>query len=720
MRSGRALALASILVFAACGNGSSDDGFVGPNDGGTPDGGVEGGGGECGTLPDGGAMCGLTNAAKVVSVDGLKSASHPKAQATESATITFDTKTNVNEVLLPPTVIGGKSAGFPVEFTIAWNDGTTWQDALSFTHMAAAADGSCAKLSLPDGVDATAIKLTATVLGADGASYDLSLDGIAATHDTALDPVDAKLASATSSSVSDPATDWAAAHAIDGNPATVFGSAVHGSASSAESLTVTFADATVDHVTITPRYAASGAALGFPTSFSLTAIEGTTETPVASYASFPTPHRGDSVVLAFPSPVKASSLRIDASALGQDDVGNFVFQLADVAVGSDPGFAALRWASNDASSGRMAVTNVGSEDVDRPEQIGHWDYDLRDVVLAPQTGTLENIYAPSIVSAGGTSWDVFFGGWDGSTTGNDRVYRTTTSDDFGSFSAHSLVIDHGAFVHTNNDSTIEAGPNDWRMMLTAYDGSTNKPMAATSSDGVTWSPSSGTSSALITMSGYPNWASADVNGGNVIVKDPSGLWHLYFIDFQNFTGVFHATSSDFKAFTYQGVYLAEQKVMNDLKSFSYGGSTWNVGAYHFNGQHVWLTVSESLATAPASTVAFDNAGTADDYIVAVGLVQDGKRLHGALYGAGAVSSLDHNRIFAEWLQKKVIFTNTAVRWGDVERAKGPDEVDVLTAEAASVETGRFEIYDTDGVRLLYRSPKVTMRSGDVFRYAPGH
>ena len=273
MRSGRALALASILVFAACGNGSSDDGFVGPNDGGTPDGGVEGGGGEGGTLPDGGAVCGLTNAAKVVSVDGLKSASHPKAQATESATITFDTKTNVNEVLLPPTVIGGKSAGFPVEFTIAWNDGTTWQDALSFTHMAAAADGSCAKLSLPDGVDATAIKLTATVLGADGASYDLSLDGIAATHDTALDPVDAKLASATSSSVSDPATDWAAAHAIDGNPATVFGSAVHGSASSAESLTVTFADATVDHVTITPRYAASGAALGFPTSFSLTAIE---------------------------------------------------------------------------------------------------------------------------------------------------------------------------------------------------------------------------------------------------------------------------------------------------------------------------------------------------------------------------------------------------------------------------------------------------------------
>ncbi|MEO8801242.1 MAG: hypothetical protein ABI551_25340, partial [Polyangiaceae bacterium] len=306
-----------------------------------------------------------------------------------------------------------------------------------------------------------------------------------------------------------------------------------------------------------------------------------------------------------------------------------------------------------------------------------------------------------------------------STTGNDRIYRTTTGDDFASFGAHALVIDHGVFIHTNNDCTLHVGGADWRMIYTTYDGSTNKPATSTSTDGATWTPNAGTTSSLITMSGYPNWAAADVNGGNVVVKDAAGLWHLYFIDFQKFGNVFHATSADLHAFTYQGSYLAESKVINDLKGFTYGGSTYWVGAYHFNGQHVWLTVSESLTAAPASTVAFDNAGSADMYIVAVGLVQNGARLYGALYGAGAVTALDHNRIFAEWLQKKVIFVNSSVRWGDVERAKGPDEVDVLTAEASSLETGRFEIYDTDNVRLLYRSPKVTMRAGDVFRYDSG-
>ncbi|MEO8799757.1 MAG: hypothetical protein ABI551_17820, partial [Polyangiaceae bacterium] len=574
--------------------------------------------------------------------------------------------------------------------------------------MTAAADGACTKLALPDGVEANAVRVTASVLGADGAGYDLSLDGIVATHDQALDPTSATLASATSSSVSAPASEWAAAHVIDGNVATLFGSAVHGAASAAESLTVSFAEAPINHVTLTPRYAASGLALGFPSSFTLTAIDGGVETLLATYTSFPTPHRGDAIVLALPKPTKATGLRLDASVLGQDDVGNFVFQLADVAVGSDPGFSGLRWVSNDGSSGRMAVTNAGSEDLDRPDQIGHWDYDRRDVVVAPQAGTLENIYAPSIVSTGGSSWDVFFGGWDGSTTGNDRIYRTTTGDDFASFGAHALVIDNGVFIHTNNDCTLHVGGVDWRMIYTTYDGSTNKPATSTSTDGATWTPNAGTTSTLITMSGYPNWATADVNGGNVVVKDAAGLWHLYFIDFQKFGNVFHATSADFHAFTYQGSYLAESKVINDLKGFSYGGSTYWVGAYHFNGQHVWLTVSESLMAAPASTVAFDNAGSADMYIVAVGLVQNGARLYGALYGAGAVTTLDHNRIFAEWLQKKVIFANSSVRWGDVERAKGPDEVDVLTAEASSLETGRFEIYDTDNVRLLYRSPKVTM------------
>jgi hypothetical protein len=230
----------------------------------------------------------------------------------------------------------------------------------------------------------------------------------------------------------------------------------------------------------------------------------------------------------------------------------------------------------------------------------------------------------------------------------------------------------------------------------------------------------GTPSTLIAMNGYAGWANADVNGGNVVYEDPSGLWHLYFIDFKAFPGVYHATSSDFVHFDYVGKALGDGMVVNDWKAFSYGGTTFYVGAYHMNGQKVWLTVGSSLDAPPPPFVAFTNAGSADQYIVAAGLVQDGARVLGILYGAGAVSALDQNRIFAQWLQKKVIFSNASLRWGDVERAKGPNAVHVFTADPNSIETGRFELYDTDGTSLLYKSPVVTMRVGDTFAYDAGY
>jgi hypothetical protein len=36
--------------------------------------------------------------------------------------------------------------------------------------------------------------------------------------------------------------------------------------------------------------------------------------------------------------------------------------------------------------------------------------------------------------------------------------------------------------------------------------------------------------------------------------------------------------------------------------------------------------------------------------------------------------------------------------------------------STDMETGRFYVYDTDGTTLLYTSPQVTMRSGDVWTY----
>ena len=60
-------------------------------------------------------------------------------------------------------------------------------------------------------------------------------------------------------------------------------------------------------------------------------------------------------------------------------------------------------------------------------------------------------------------------------------------------------------------------------------------------------------------------------------------------------------------------------------------------------------------------VLFQNVSAQDRYIVALGFVTKGTQLLGALYGAGPVESLDQNQIFARWLQKKVLITDSCKR-----------------------------------------------------------
>jgi hypothetical protein len=76
-----------------------------------------------------------------------------------------------------------------------------------------------------------------------------------------------------------------------------------------------------------------------------------------------------------------------------------------------------------------------------------------------------------------------------------------------------------------------------------------------------------------------------------------------------------------------------------------------------------------------------------------------------------------NRIYARWLQKRVIFQNANVRWGDVERSYGPDIIHLALVSGDSIETGRIYVYDTDGQTLLYRSPLVTIQAGDIWSYS---
>ena len=730
----------AVAALVACGQSNSDSttGSASDDGGGLPDGSQADGAApaQCGleaawptlSATSGSGAASPTNGASQAIDHDLgtyfASGSHAVAQNEESLAITFDVAHPVNTILLAPRLVGGRALGFPVEFGIAWFDGKNWNDARAFTHYPAPT-GSCVTLTLPDTVTAQGVRLTAKVLGAGAAAgdaaagYDLELADLGASYDPALEGVVVTPTSATSTSVA--STSFSIDNLRDGDPSTSFSSATHTTAANAESLSFDWpTPSAIDEIRLLPRYGADKGALGFPVDFTISAVDGTKVTTLGTYTGFPAPHEGDWIVLPLPQTVTAHAIRIDATTLGSDKLGNFALQLAEAGAGYDVGLDRFRFVGNDGSAGHVQIANAGSQSVNRPDQLQHWDFDARGIVIAPAAGANQNIYAPNIVHTGAGAWNIYFGGWDGSATGNDRLYLTTTGDDFLTIGAHALIIDHGVFQHTNNDSTLKVADGDWRMVYTCASGGINKPAYSRSTDGSTWTPNVGTTSTLLNMTGYPNWAGADVNGGNVVYRDDQGTWHLYFIDFNNFTGVHHATSTDFVNYTYVGKITSETMVPNDWKAFSYGGSTYYVGAYHFNGPSVWTTVSTSLTTVPARTVAFDHAGADDLNIVAPGIVQDAGRIYGMLYGAGATSNLSENRIFASWLQKKIIFSNAAVRWGDIERSYGPDVVYVLTAEAASVETGRFEVYDTDGTTLLYRSPVVTMRSGDQWSYDAGY
>lgn len=117
--------------------------------------------------------------------------------------------------------------------------------------------------------------------------------------------------------------------------------------------------------------------------------------------------------------------------------------------------------------------------------------------------------------------------------------------------------------------------------------------------------------------------------------------------------------------------------------------------------------------------------SADQYIVSLGFVVDASnaRILGALYGAGAVPQLDENRVFAAWLQRRVLFIcttdNSTMGVGAASRGVGPYTSTVELANQTM--TGYFEVFDSDfdsntnsGGTLLWRSQIMSVNVGDVF------
>jgi hypothetical protein len=369
-----------------------------------------------------------------------------------------------------------------------------------------------------------------------------------------------------------------------------------------------------------------------------------------------------------------------------------------------------------AAAGAIEIRGVGAGSFDPAIwEAGklHLLPDVRSPLLEPREGKFRNIYAPSIVQATG-GWEIYYGGWDGATTGNDRIYRSTTHD-FLTFGDRQTIIDHGDFRHVCNVSATRLPGGALAMMSTAFPDAKgfNKPAFFRDPDAN--APRVARRDDIISIDDYPAYADADINGMNVLLHE-DGRFRLYFCNFRDGGKVFRASGQDGKHFTFEGVAHANGGLVNDVKKFRIGHGDWYLMALHHNGDRLWYALSRDGRSFAPQRVLCTRQGDAEAFMVAVGFVvageqeKPGRRVLGILYGAGAKPSLDANRIFARWLQKRVVLT-AGDELFESSQAKGPDAQIIRLPRAVNVP---LEMYAEDGVTLIGRSEATRFEPGKTY------
>ena len=351
--------------------------------------------------------------------------------------------------------------------------------------------------------------------------------------------------------------------------------------------------------------------------------------------------------------------------------------------------------------------------------------DLRSPLLAPAEGKFRNIYAPSAVETPG-GYRLFYGAWDGVPTGNDRIYSVTTDARFqGFFSRHAVIVP-GKYTHVCNVNAVGFEDGSFALDATVYPvRNLNKPaffrsdVTSTNWNGMPGEPYTVQARDIIAVEGYA-YTNADINGMNVLLRE-NGAYRLYFGDFKNPGGVFRATSTDGKHYAFDAKVLDGPGFVNDVKKFQVKGASYYLMGLHENGTRLWQTVSSNAVAFHGARLLLTNLGAEDAYIVALGWVvvrgqqeSRGRRLLGVLYGAGPVSALNQNSIYARWLQKRVVFVaNDGTRYPGT-RALGPDR-QLLACSSARPVAGRFEVYAEDGATLIGATAMQTVSCGQTFK-----
>jgi hypothetical protein len=350
--------------------------------------------------------------------------------------------------------------------------------------------------------------------------------------------------------------------------------------------------------------------------------------------------------------------------------------------------------------------------------------DQRFPLLAPKSGKFRNIYAPSAVETPG-GYRLFYGAWDGIPSGNDHIYSATTDARFQDFSDRHMVIEPGSYIHLCNVNALRSDDGSFTLFGTLYPVSNlNKPAffksdtTGTNWNGGTGEPYTTQARDIVDIGGY-TYTNADINGMNVMLRE-SGVYRLYFGDFHSSGGTFRATSTDGRQYAFDAKAFVGPGFVNDVKKFRVGGTSYYLMGLHENGARLWQTVSTNGAAFPTSQMLLTNLDAADAYIVALGWVVRGpqespaRKLLGVLYGAGPVRSLDHNSIYARWLQKRVVFVASDGTRFTGTKSLGPDR-QLLALPGSGAVTGRFEVYGEDGVTLLGTSAVQAVSRGQSFK-----
>jgi len=350
----------------------------------------------------------------------------------------------------------------------------------------------------------------------------------------------------------------------------------------------------------------------------------------------------------------------------------------------------------------------------------HLLQDVRSPLLSPRLGgVFRNIYAPSVVALD-EGWRVFYGAWDGVPTGNDRIYSVLTRD-FLDFDDHRTEIEHGPFIHVCNVNALRLPEGGFRMVCTAYPDAKglNKPAIFASDDGKSWNGSPAPHVArpadLVELTGWEPFPQADINGMNVLLFEDN-VYRLYFGSFTQPGHTHRASSRDGRRFRYDGPCLTSNHAVNDLRKFSRGGEAWYLMALHANTDRLWYSLSRDGARFGPERLLARSLGEPDRYIVAVGWVTREDRVLGFLYGAGAVPELNRNRIFARWLQKKVVFTDSTGRRHEPAGALGPDR-QILRLEGKAGIAGKLEVFSEDGRTPIGSPVPVKLTPGGVYKLA---